>query len=221
MKSRIFVAVMLLVFAVSVNAGVVVVDYQTTGVDDEIFNGLTNMATGNGPAPAASGDKYQRFSLDAGDAIVQQFTTTEEITLDSLYIGYNDQQVTGTVRMALDLNGDTIGGPYDYDESDIALSGLQAGGDNNGPVHYLQFDLSSESIVIPAGQHRYIIWGLTEDGGDGFIIAPIRNFGDTYAGGVSNMPDGDDLIFAITAVPEPATMLLLGLGSLSLLRRKR
>ncbi len=159
---------------------------------------LPNVTTGNAPV----GSPFGRFSLDYGDSQSQSFTLDSTVQLDSLYLGYNDQGVPGEITLSIDAGND---GSYDYVFTNIVLSGLQTDGGDSGPVHYLQFDLSSENIELEAGQHKYYFEATLENGaqanGTDFIIAPIRNTTDTYAGGESSILYNNgptDATFAIT-----------------------
>lgn len=105
----------------------------------------------------------------------------------------------------------------------------QTGGGNNGPFHFIQFDLSAESIALGAGVHSFSLLGVTDNGEGGFLIA--TNFaGDDYAGGsqiagtsggTGSLDTTRDSFFAVTAIPEPSTGLLALLGSSALLLRRR
>jgi hypothetical protein len=56
---------------------------------------------------------------------------------------------------------------------------------------------------VASGGHNYYAW-----------------FNDFYSGDLNTWPDGD-VGYVVAVIPEPATLSLLVLGGLSLLRRKR
>ncbi len=201
-----FVISLLLFVIGSVSKAVIVTDHPSPFDAQSV----ANVVTGN--APLGGTGLMDRISLDYGDTVWQSFTLPSAITIDSLYIGYNDQRVIGTITLAIDAGND---GTNDYTFTNIALAGLQPGGGNDGPVHYLQFDVSTENITLAAGQHRYVLIGTSENGqpvnGTGFIMAPIRNKTNTYAGGQSGTNAANDEVFAITskesgAVPAAAVI---------------
>ncbi len=204
MKKVLAVCLMMMLVTIA-DAAVIVTDHPSPFDAQSV----ANVVTGN--APLGGTGLMDRISLDYGDTVWQSFTLPSAITIDSLYIGYNDQRVIGTITLAIDAGND---GTNDYTFTNIALAGLQPGGGNDGPVHYLQFDVSTENITLAAGQHRYVLIGTSENGqpvnGTGFIMAPIRNKTNTYAGGQSGTNAANDEVFAITELalaantPNPA-----------------
>lgn len=161
---------------------------------------VTNLATANVPVLSAS-SSYSRFGLDAGEDDWQTFTIGAPIHVKSLYYAYNDYRASAVITLSFDLGND---GSDDYTFTGLVLTNLAAGGNNAGPVNYLQFDLSDEDVSLPAGMHRFKVACTAEEvGSASFTIAPIRNSMDTYAGGASKYFEGttpNDAIFAITSV---------------------
>lgn len=200
--------------AIISSPGLVVTDHpQGVGdANDVFFNSLNDVVAGN---PAGN----NRFSLDAGDIDGQSFTLDSAIVLDSIYVGYNDQQSTGSFNLRIDLGNDaTIDHTFTVNLGTVG--DLQTGGGNSGPFHYVQFDLSAESIALGAGAHSFSLEGVTDNGEGSFLFAPLFA-GDEYAGGQLLSNSGRDLTFAVTAVPEPGSLAMLGLGGLLIACRRR
>ena len=199
----------------SANAALVFTDHPQGATATTFYNSLTNVIAGNDPP----GDN--RFSLDAGDTDGQSITVVSATTLDSIYLGYNDQQSTGTFNLHIDL-GNNGSNDHTFLITLSTLSDLQAGGGNGGPYHFMQFDVSSENIALAAGVHSFKVQGVTDNGEGAFLFAPNFSSQSTaYEGGQMLSSSGRDLVFAVTEVPEPCSLALLGLGGLCLLRRRR
>jgi hypothetical protein len=203
----------------------VITDHVQGATITTFYDSLTNVATGNTPIQTGS----NRISLDANDVSGQSFTLASAITLDSIYVGYNDQQSTGSFDLRIDAGND---GTFDhtYTVTLGTTSDLQTGGNNNGPFHFIQFDLSAANIALGAGTHSYSLFGVTDNGEGSFLIATTHANNNYAAGDLISGSTGSnsgaasaitDQFFAITAVPEPSTALLGGLGLLTLLRRRR
>lgn len=201
----------------------VITDHAQTGGDTDFYDSLT-VATGNTPTQTGS----NRISLDVNDVSGQSFTLASAITLDSIYMAYNDQQSTGTFDLRIDV-GNTGTFNHTYTITLGTTSDLQTGGGNNGPFHFIQFDVSAAEIALGAGVHSFSVLGVTDNAEGGFLFAPIFANND-YAGGsqivgssggTGSTDTARDQFFAITAVPEPGSLALLGLGGLCLLRRRR
>ncbi len=194
----------------------VITDHAQTGGDADFYNSLTNVAAGNPPVQTGS----NRFSLDANDVSGQSFTLASAITLDSIYFSYNDQQSSGVFDLRIDVGNN---GSFDhtYTVTLESVGDLQTGGGNNGPFHFIQFDLSAAGIALGAGVHSFSLYGVTDNGPGGYLIATTFA-NNNYAGGDQivgtsgpNSGAADvnrDAFFAVTAVPEPGSLALLGVG---------
>lgn len=202
MKQKLIAGALVTALSMTVVQGAVTVtDYP----DPFDIHSVSNIATVNGPVaePSVGVGDYSRFGLDAGENDWQTFTVPTAIQVQSLYYGYNDYRAGGEITLSIDAGND---GSDDYAFTGIILTNLTAGGDNDGPVNYLQFDLSGESVTLAAGMHKFTVACTSEETNSiSFIIAPIRNSTNTYAGGTSKYSDGDpavpnDAIFAITSV---------------------
>lgn len=197
----------------SANAALVFTDHPQGPTATTFYDSLTEVVAGNAPPG------NNRFSLDAGDIDGQSFTLASPIILDSIYLAYNDQQGTGSFNLLIDEGND---GSTDHTYS-IALTtigDLQTGGNNGGPFHFMQFDVSSDSIALAAGVHSFSVEGVVDNGEGAFLFAPTFG-GDDYAGGQLLSNATRDLQFAVTAIPEPSAAILGSLGLLALLRRRR
>ncbi len=202
--------------AASADAALVLTDHPQGATQTTFYDSLTNLATGNSP-PATGG--ANRFGLRENTREGQSFTLASAITLDSIYLAYNDQRHTGSFDLEIDVGNN---GTADHTFSVTVSNALQSGGNNSGPFHFLQFGLASENIVLAAGTHSFSVVGdVVNDGGtNDFVLAPLWR-GNTYAGGQMLSNSSRDLVFAVTAIPEPSSALLGGLAGLVLLRRRR
>ena len=200
--------------ALPCGAAVIFTDHPQGATAGTFYDSLTNVIAGNSPP------SDNRFSLDAGDNDGQSFTVASATTLDSIYLGYNDQQGTGTFNFHIDLGNDGSN-DHTYLITLNTIGDLQTGGGNGGPFHFMQFDVSSENIALSAGVHSFSIEGVTDNGEGAYLFAP--NFSNTgaYAGGQMLSNSGRDLVFAVTSIPEVSSVLLLGIGGVGLLMRRR
>ncbi len=171
-----------------------------------------------------TGATTSRFGWDV-ERFTQTFTLAEERVLDSIYIAYNAFENGDTLTMTLEVNG------TNYTGAGITLDGNNfsgVGSDGNGsPVYWMQFDLSGENITLNAGSNNFAMDGISNTG-NSWALAPMYGLNNNpYAGGSltgTGISGGnDDLAFAVTttAVPEPSSAALIGLGSFTLLLRRR
>ncbi len=123
--------------------------------------------------------------------------------------------------------GAPIGGPID-----TATAGTNptiVGGGAFGQNLYQQ-NVKFPAMTLPAGRVWMSIGSLNNSpSGDGWVWLSSANlFNNTFAADIGGV-DGvyqtfsgyGDLAFEIQTIPEPATMLLLGLGGIAALRRRR
>jgi len=189
-----------------------VTDHREGATITTFYDSLTNVVAGS--APTSSGTN--RVGLDVSDVSGQSITLASAITLDSIYMGYNDQQSSGTFDLRVDAGYD---GSFDhtYRVTLETVGDLQTGGGNGGPFHFIQFDLSAANITLGAGAHSFTLVGITDEGEGGFLFGTTHG-GDGYAGGdrlfasngsAGNAQSGSDQFFAVSAVPEPSAALLV------------
>ncbi|BCX47275.1 hypothetical protein HAHE_11830 [Haloferula helveola] len=170
-----------------------------------------------------TGATANRFGWDAGESLTQSFTVPSAGFIDAIYIAYNGFDDGETLTLDLSVNGNLIA-------SGILLDGNNFSGDsgsdgNASPKYWMKFDLSTESVPVTAGSNNFSMTA-TADTGTSWAFAPMYSLNnDVYAGGTlsgSLFPGGnDDLGFAVTVVPEPASAVLVALAGLTLLCRRR
>ncbi len=91
-------------------------------------------------------------------------------------------------------------------------------------LDYFTFDLGTTVSLTEGSNYAFL---LSFDDGNAADIRPTigQSASATHDGGLwtggSNFTVGQDMVFYLTAVPEPSVALLSGLGALMLLRRRR
>ena len=165
-----------------------------------------------------TGALTDRFGWDT-ETFGQTFTMPSASTLDSIYIVYNGFDDGDTLTMNLLVNGATIATGVLLDGDNF--SGDAASDTNNSPVYWMRFDVSAENVALNAGSNNFSMVA-TANTGSSWALAPMRNINNVYAGGSSTgVGGGGDLGFVVTAVPEPSSSALIGLGGIALIFRRR
>lgn len=163
------------------------------------------------------------FGLDAGEVFGQTFTLAQAGVLDSIYIAYNDFVDGNAIDLEISINGTVV-------IPSVSLSGNNFSGsasDGATPVYWMKFKFSGDPIALNAGLNTFS-FDASNEVSSGFAFTPLfANNLNPYAGGTAtgvpanNATSGDDLGFAVTLVPEPSSLALLGLGGLLIARRRR
>ena len=199
-------------------------------------NGLT---VPTGFETGYTGATNTRTSVDVAESHGQSFTLGSAITLGSIFVGYNDAHDVdppeiGNFTITVDVDNN---GSADLTEViQLTSTDFTAGGGNDGPFYWMEWDLSSNNLGLSAAQHSFSIEYTSNVSGsvNPYFFATRKASNGSYAGG-GGLGDtgGFDLAFAISAaaapapapvtVPEPSTFVLVTLGLLGLasVRRRR
>ncbi|SHK07194.1 PEP-CTERM protein-sorting domain-containing protein [Rubritalea squalenifaciens DSM 18772] len=122
-----------------------------------------------------------------------------------------------------DSNGQFVGRAVDDILKDSGIS-------NNDPLVFVFFEsITSLSGTVGANENFGVLTGMTADqnlapGGPAFEIPDTDGtfeilFGDSTVGGTT--PQADFVADQVTAIPEPSSFALIGLGALATLFRRR
>lgn len=141
---------------------------------------------------AASAIKWYKFHLDNA-------TTTggNGITINTLLNG-SGTNIDDTELALFDASGNLVDSDDDDDDNNLGYSTTRS---------HMQFG-AGKAANLSAGDYYVAVGAYNSTFGWGFSATSTS----TYSG---------DITLAIQAVPEPASVLALGLGAVALLRRKR
>ncbi|MCC6683404.1 MAG: PEP-CTERM sorting domain-containing protein [Phycisphaeraceae bacterium] len=138
--------------------------------------------------------------------------------------GYAWNYVTGLASTTIGETGGTVGGGDAWIALDASGNGVQIGaalhaGDANGDG---LVNLSDLQILGDNWQSSGAIWDLADFSGDGTVnLSDLQILGDNWGFGVGPDISFDEALAQVgLAIPEPTSLMLLGLGGLALLRRR-
>lgn len=128
--------------------------------------------------------------------------------VDLLFLGLGTEELASGLfvgdQITLTLNA--VNGPGNFAMFETGIFGtptvLMNSGDGIGP---------SDAIVLNAGSHRHVNWAFTAPG---FYGIEFEASGTLVSGNTFTASGPVTYWFEITAVPEPGSLMLLGLGAL-------
>ncbi len=159
------------------------------------------------------------FGWNGSETFGQSFTLASAGTLDSIYFAYRGKGNNDTQVITVAVDGTAYSG--------IALDGSSMKSDGSKTdYNWARIDFTGENVSLDAGSHHFLL-SITQSPDNDWVIAPQYSGANPYGGGRSlgnilNAP-AEDLLFAVStsAVPEPSSAALLGLGGIALVLRRR
>jgi len=238
-KSILTVTAGLLLSSVGGLHAAMLVDGSTTGTLLSNSLGIDFSLPANSSVYTTTTDNFNERNVHGDRQNAQTFQVGTTFTLDAIYLEYQAPgggtyangdftlsiyNVADVTAGTLSLGSLVVDGTFTSDAISRAAAGFTS---SDSATSLLKFDFTgSDEVVLAAtsGTAGYAIQ-FTTTTGSGAVFTWQRNGGDLYAGGrayeVGADPAGLDYALAITAVPEPSAMALVGLSLVGLLTARR
>ena len=209
------------------------IDGSTTGTLLNNSLGIDFSLSANSSVYTTTTDLFNERNVHGVRQNAQTFQVGTTFTLDAIYLEYQapgggtyaDGDMTLSIYSVADVNAATlslgplvVSGTFTSDATSRATAGFTT---SDSATSLLKFDftgIDEVSLAATGGTAGYALQ-FTTTTGSGVVFNWQRGGG--YAGGrayeVGADPAALDYALAITAVPEPSTMALVGMGGLAML----
>jgi hypothetical protein len=216
----------------------VTVDGSATGT--LLSNSLLTDFSTTAMVYTTTGDGFNERNVHGARFNTQTFQVGTTFTLDAIYLEYQapgggvyaDGDFTLSIYNVADVSASTlslgslvVSGTFTSDATTRAAAGFTT---SDSSTSLLKFDFTGTdevSLAATSGTAGYAIQFTTTTGTSPVFTGQRYGFSDSYAGGSSYetgaINAGLDYALAITAVPEPSAMALMGFAGVALLARRR